>query len=105
MTDPVTGTDRRGSPQLRTLFVEAYDVLQPFFDPANNWGGQSHEHLAYRALHEQFPGLSAQDVYPGHGGTAGIQQRRQTGGALSERRTKPAAQVRFGLAQDRSRRS
>ncbi|MCX7164055.1 MAG: hypothetical protein WCI19_01915 [Betaproteobacteria bacterium] len=63
MTDPVTGTDRRGSPQLRTLFVEAYDVLQPFFDPANNWGGQSHEHLAYRALHEQFPGLSAQDVF------------------------------------------
>ena len=63
MTDPVTGTDRRGNPQLRTMFVEAYDVLQPFFDPANNWGGQSHEHLAYRALHERFPGLSTQDVF------------------------------------------
>jgi hypothetical protein len=63
MTDPVTGTDRRANPQLRTIFVQAYDVLQPFFDPANSWGGQTHEHLAYRALHEQFPGLSTQEVF------------------------------------------
>lgn len=63
MTDPVTGVERRANPQLRTIFVEAYEVLQPFFDPANSWGGQTHEHLAYRALHEQFPGLSAQDVF------------------------------------------
>lgn len=63
MTDPVTGAERRASPQLRTIFVEAYDVLQPFFDPANSWGGQTHEHLAYRALHEQFPDLSAHDVF------------------------------------------
>jgi hypothetical protein len=63
MTDPVTGIDRRANPQLRTNFIEAYEVLQPFFDPANSWGGQTHEHLAYRALHEQFPGLSTQDVY------------------------------------------
>ena len=62
MTDPVTGTDRRANPQLRQIFVQAYEVLQPFFDPANNWGGQGHEHLAYRALHEQFPGLSSQEV-------------------------------------------
>jgi hypothetical protein len=63
MTDPVTGIDRRASPQLRTIFIEAYEVLQPFFDPANSWGGQTHEHLAYRALHEQFPSLSTQDVF------------------------------------------
>lgn len=63
MTDPVSGTERRANPQLRTIFVEAYDVLQPFFDPANSWGGQTHEHLAYRALHEQFPGLSTQEVF------------------------------------------
>ena len=63
MTDPATGEDRRANPQLRTIFVEAYEMLLPFFDPANNWGGQTHEHLAYRALHEQFPGLSTQDVF------------------------------------------
>ena len=63
MIDPATGTDRRTNTQLRKIFVEAYDVLLPFFDPANNWGGQTHEHLAYRALHEQFPGLSTQEVF------------------------------------------
>ena len=63
MTDPVTGEDRRANPQLRTIFVQAYEVLLPFFDPANSWGGQTHEHLAYRALHEQFPSLSTQEVF------------------------------------------
>lgn len=63
MTEPATGADRRANPPLRTLFIKAYDVLQPFFDPANSWGGQTHEHLAYRALHEQFPSLTAQEVF------------------------------------------
>ena len=63
MTSPVSGTERRSNPHLRKVFVEAYEVLKPFFDPANDWGGQSHEHLAYRALHELFPGLPAQDVF------------------------------------------
>ena len=63
MTDPASGEERRANPQLRTIFVEAYEVLQPFFDPANSWGGQTHEHLAYRALHEKFPGLSGQEVF------------------------------------------
>ena len=63
MTDPVSGKERRGNPQLRSIFVQAYEVLAPFCDPANSWGGQPHEHLAYRALHEQFPGLSSQDVF------------------------------------------
>ncbi len=63
MTDPVTGADRRTNPQLRQIFVEAYDVLQPFFDPANSWAGQTHEHLAHVALHEQFPSMSTQEVF------------------------------------------
>ena len=63
MADPATGADRRTNPQLRSIFVEAYDVLRPFFDPANSWAGQTHEHLAYRALHEQFPSLSTQEVF------------------------------------------
>lgn len=54
--------DRRVNPQLRGIFVEAYEVVEPFFDPANTWGGQMHEHLAFRALHERFPNLSADEV-------------------------------------------
>jgi hypothetical protein len=63
MTDPVSGQERRTNPQLRTIFIEAYEVLQPFFDPANSWGGKTHEHLAYRTLHERFPELSTQEVF------------------------------------------
>ena len=63
MTGPVTSEERRNNTQLRTIFVEAYEVLLPFFDPVNSWGGQTHEHLAYRALHEQFPDMSSQDVF------------------------------------------
>ena len=62
MTDPVTGEDRRSNPQLRAIFVEAYEVLLPFFDPANSWGGQTHTHLAYRSLHERFPEMSSQQI-------------------------------------------
>ena len=63
MTDLASGADRRANPQLRSIFVEAYDVLQPFFDPANSWAGQTHEHLAHVALHEQFPSLSPREVF------------------------------------------
>jgi hypothetical protein len=58
-----TAEERRRSLELRTVFVEAYDVLLPFFDQANNWAGQSHEHLAYRALHERFPDMSGEQVF------------------------------------------
>ncbi len=54
--------DRRGNLRLRELFVEAYEIVEPFFDPKNAWGGQTHEHLAFRALHERFPTLSGEEV-------------------------------------------
>ena len=63
MTDPVSGIDRRDNFQLRGVFVEAYDVIQPFFAPENSWGGQTHEHLAYRALHERFPKLTPHEIF------------------------------------------
>jgi len=61
--DGATGKERRRDPEIRALFVEAYDILEPFFDPANNWAGHGHEHLAYRALHERFPELSGDQVF------------------------------------------
>jgi hypothetical protein len=54
--------ERRVNLRLRQIFVEAYDVVEPFFDPKNTWGGHTHEHLAFRALHERFPDLSAEEV-------------------------------------------
>jgi hypothetical protein len=55
--------ERRRDTELRQIFVEAYDVLEPFFSPDNRWGGRSHEHLAYRALHERFPKLSGGQIF------------------------------------------
>ena len=63
MTDANIGAERRQSPELREIFVIAYDVVQPFFDQANSWAGHTHEHLAYRALHERFPELSGEQVF------------------------------------------
>lgn len=63
MSEVSPSAERRANVQLREMFVQAYDILQPFFDPANAWGGQTHEHLAYRALHESFPQLSGEEVF------------------------------------------
>lgn len=57
-----SGEERRTNPRLRGMFVEVYDILEPFFDPANAWAGHIHEHLAFRALHERFPDLSGEEV-------------------------------------------
>lgn len=58
-----SGKDQRIDFEIRSMFVEAYDVLAPFFDASNQWAGHSHEHLAYRALHEHFPQLSADQIF------------------------------------------
>jgi hypothetical protein len=55
--------ERRRDVEIRLIFSEACAVLEPFFNPDNQWGGRSHEHLAYRALKEQFPKLSADQVF------------------------------------------
>ncbi|MDP2811808.1 MAG: hypothetical protein Q8O34_16845 [Rhodocyclaceae bacterium] len=55
--------ERRVSVELREIFVVAYEVVEPFLDPKNSWGGQTHEHLAYRTVHERFPQLTGEDVF------------------------------------------
>lgn len=55
--------ERRAYPELRQIFVEAYDLLEPFFDPANNWAGHGHDHLALRAMQDRFPALSSDQLF------------------------------------------
>lgn len=55
-------SERRQHLELREIFNEAYDVLEPFFNPDNMWSGHTHEHLAYRAIHERFPRLTGEQV-------------------------------------------
>jgi hypothetical protein len=63
MSDTQNPAERRTQHELRAVFPLACDALRPFFDPANQWAGQSHEHLALRTLKEQFPSLSAQESF------------------------------------------
>lgn len=60
--DGTEADERRTNVEIRQIFVDAYEVLEPFFDPRNQWAGHSHEHLAFRALHERFPQLTPQQI-------------------------------------------
>lgn len=55
--------ERRQNTKLREVFDAVYASIVPFFDPANNWGGHSLEHLAYRVVRENYPNLSRDEVH------------------------------------------
>ncbi|MBT9496812.1 MULTISPECIES: hypothetical protein [Zoogloea] len=57
-----TPPERRKNLSLRELVDQAYVLIEPFFDPANAWNGQTLEHLAYRVIREQLPAIPPQDV-------------------------------------------
>ena len=54
--------ERRKTLSLRELVDKSYVIIDPFFDPANAWNGQSLEHLAYRVVREQLPDIAPQDA-------------------------------------------
>ena len=55
-------TERRKNLHLRDLVDKAYALIEPFLDPANAWNGQTLEHLAYRVVRENLPGIPPEDV-------------------------------------------
>lgn len=55
-------SERRSHTDIRAVFAEAYETIAPFFDPQGQWAGRNHEHLAFHALKERFPSLTAQDA-------------------------------------------
>ena len=58
-----TPAERRQHLQLREVFDSAYPLVEPFFDPANSWGGQTLEHLAFRVMREHYPQVSGDEIY------------------------------------------
>lgn len=58
-----SAAERRQNLQLRDVFDSAYALVQPFFDPANSWGGQTLEHLAFRVMREYYPQVSGDEIY------------------------------------------
>ncbi len=63
MSESGSPEERRQHHGIRAIFPAACEALRPFFDQANRWEGQSHEHLAYRTLKELFPELNAQESF------------------------------------------
>lgn len=55
--------ERRQNERLRAVFESAYDLVEPFFDPAAGWAGHSLEHLAFRVIRENFSDLSSSEVH------------------------------------------
>ncbi|MDD5177049.1 MAG: hypothetical protein PHQ05_11575 [Sterolibacterium sp.] len=55
--------DRRQQLLLREVFDKAYMLIEPFFDPGNQWGGKTLEHLAFRVMREHFPQVSSDEIY------------------------------------------
>ena len=55
--------DRRTNLRLREMFENAYVLIEPFFDPANSWGGQTLEYLAFRVMRENYPQVSSDEVH------------------------------------------
>jgi hypothetical protein len=61
--DAEGASERRRNQRLRTVFDTAFLMVEPFFDPAQGWGGHSLEHLAFRVVRENFPELTSEEVH------------------------------------------
>ncbi len=55
--------ERRSNLRLRTIFETAFAMIEPFFDPAQGWGGRSLELLAFRVVRENFSELTSEEVH------------------------------------------
>lgn len=54
---------QRSDFELRTIFVEAFDLIVPFMRPDGNWISQAHEIQAYNAMNQRFPEISGTRLF------------------------------------------
>lgn len=55
--------ERRIDPGMRAKVEQALQIIAPFFEAENQWGGHSLDHMAYRTLREQMPTLTQAEVH------------------------------------------
>lgn len=63
MSENSLDSERGNNTLFRVISVATCAALRPFFEPDNQWVGQSQEHLAYQTLKEHFPELTSQDAF------------------------------------------
>lgn len=79
--------ERRQNLQLRAIFDEVYERIEPFLDPSRCWGGSPMTALAYRAVRESYPELSPVEAYTL---VVAVVRVYRTGHRATARTTKPA---------------
>lgn len=62
MNTDASGPERRQHWRVRACFPQACELLRPFFEPGNQWLGQSQDELAYRTVRDRFPELDPQEA-------------------------------------------
>lgn len=55
--------ERRSHHRVREIFIEACELITPFFARENRWGNSTLDHLAYRVLRDHYPELSFEEVH------------------------------------------
>ncbi|NMG29797.1 hypothetical protein, partial [Aromatoleum evansii] len=55
--------ERRSHHRVREIFIEACELIMPFFARENRWGNSTLDHLAYRVLRDHYPELSFEEVH------------------------------------------
>ena len=59
---PASTEERRKHIAVRDIFESAYELVEPFLDPANGWSGKTLEFLAFRAMREKYPGIDGTEI-------------------------------------------
>ncbi len=54
--------ERRGHPEVRAIFEDAYQIAIPFLDPSAGLGGSPMIRHVYIRLREAFPALTQQQI-------------------------------------------
>lgn len=60
---PSSLQERRSHQRVREIFIEACELIMPFFARENRWGNSTLDHLAYRVLRDHYPELSFEEVH------------------------------------------
>ena len=55
--------DRRTDPQMRAMFVRAYEILDPFMSPDGAFLTLAHEHQAMEVMRKEFPDLDGTRMF------------------------------------------
>ena len=63
MKDFPESGERRKNTRLRELFEQAYELIAPFYDNEQTWGGQPLNGLAFHMLRDHMPELSEAEAH------------------------------------------